>query len=772
MAYKYTFYATLGFLFLLPIFFIPGGMLAVSDAKSTLLILGLSIILLLFFYEIFVEKEINFPKHYLFYASLALPVVYLLSALLATPSSLSLLGYNFEVGTFGYILLGSIFVVVSSTLFFSSGHTSAKKVIQAGMALLASLSLLAVFSALKIAIHAYGWTDFLILGNFVDNMSNPLGSWTDMAVVFGLLSVLLSLVIGMLPMKLSMKVLSYALLVLATTLLVVINFRPAFWLTLGGSIFLFFYFFTLEKEFYLETKTKRRVKKGSIKNFFSQPVFLPSVIGLVSLIFILNPVIGGNTLGSLVSGSFGVSNSEVHPTLSATLSVSKAVLSEDSLFGSGPNTFASDWLIHRPVGINATPFWGLAFPFGVGFIPTQISSTGILGTLVWLIFFCSLLTLAIRTFSNMPDTRPERFVRVFTLIGALFLWAGSFLYAPSAATLMLSFGFVGILLALSMSSGVIPTDTVPWGSSPRKQLFSLALAVLFLLGLHLGFIGVEKTLAAFHFKRAVDLSNVENMDFATVEYNLRKAVGFSGTDRHYIALSQLNLAKAEKASGEEGQAEEFQASLGRGIEAARAAATANPAGYNNWVHLGNIYSGLVPEPLKVDGAYEYARLAYSEAFKRNPSNPELPLLLAQLEINKGDVETARLYIRNSLSLKGDHAPAYLLLARLEISQNNIEGAVASAEKLSSLDPTNATIHFEIGSLKYSAGDYEGAKASFSKALELSPDYANAKYYLALSLRKLGQTGLAESYLRELLTDDPDNEELKKALDDLSAEKEE
>jgi tetratricopeptide (TPR) repeat protein len=194
---------------------------------------------------------------------------------------------------------------------------------------------------------------------------------------------------------------------------------------------------------------------------------------------------------------------------------------------------------------------------------------------------------------------------------------------------------------------------------------------------------------------------------------------------------------------------------------------ANPASYGNWVALGSLYSTLVAKPLAVEGAYENAQFAFNEAYKRNPANPGLPLLLAQLEINKENLDNARSYIRNSIALKDDYADAYLLLARLEAGAKNIPAAIASTEKLSALSPDNAGIYFELGVLKYSNSDFTGALAALEKALTLSPDYANAQYYRALTLAQVGRVDEAKAALEALLATNPDSAELKAALEALS-----
>ncbi|MSR87972.1 MAG: tetratricopeptide repeat protein [Candidatus Zambryskibacteria bacterium] len=778
-SYKNSFYIILALLFISPLFFIPGTAFSLEVAKSSLFSLGIIVAALVFIFETWKKGSLSFPKSSLFYVLALLPAIYLLSALLSTPSSISLVGYNLEVGTFGFMLLGVVLFVLSMVVFSNKTEKNLgdnSRVLQAMVALFITLSILVLFVVFRI----FTGGDVLALGNFFGNMGNPLGSWTDLAVVFGLLSVLTALAIGMIPVKFSIKAFLYAVFVVSTTLLVVINFSTAFALTLVASVFLFFYFSKVENHYHTKGETgEKGGEVGKGKGFFAQATLLPIVLGLISITFLVNPAVPGSAdrLSDLVANISNVSNADVRPTLAATLSISKAVLSQVALLGSGPNTFSHDWLIFKPLNVNTTPFWGIAFPHGVGFIPTQIATTGILGTALWAAFLVLLVVFSFKVLSHIPDLRVLRFTLISSLIVTLFLWAASLIYTPSITVLMLAFIFTGILLALSEEVGVVSSRAITLKESQSSSLGTIFVMLALTAGtLCLGWIAVEKTIASYHFQKAVNLSNTADVSLLPdVEAQLDKAVKFAPLDTYYVAISRLNFYKAKQAGNsttgtpEERQAL-FQDALSRSVAAAKSAIAINPAGYENWVVMGSLYSALVPEPLKVAGAYDNARFAYSEALKRNPNNPQLPLFLAQLELNNGDADAARSYIRNSIALKEDYAEAYLALAQLEIQQKNIPAAIASTEALVQLLPNNAGVHFELGVLRYSSGDYQSAGVALSAAIALMPDYANAKYYLALTLAKLGKNDEAKTIISELIVANPDNADLKSALQELSKKK--
>ena len=764
-AHKISSFILIALLFLLPIFFIPGDAVSIGVAKSFILGLGVVVATLVFLLEVWQKGELTIPWHLLLLAVIVLPLVYFVSAYLSTPSALSLFGYNFEVGTFGFMLLVSILLILISLIF-----TDTSKLLKASSAFFVSISLVAVFTTIKIL---FGGSP--IWGIFTTTTSNPIGRWTDLGIAFGLLSVFSILALGVIPMKKPLRLLTYVVFWLSTALLAVINFSTAFILTLVSSVLLVIYFSTIEKRF---SGAMSQEQEPMSENSHNKSNILPVVLGIISIVFLINPNISATkgTLGEVVTSVFNIENTEIRPSFSATLSISKAALSQNILLGSGPNTFDRDWLIHKPVEVNTTPFWGVAFPFGVGFIPTQISATGVLGIIAWFSFLILLIVLGVKSLANVPESRALRFIVISSLFFFFYLWIASFLYVPSLVMLTLAFAFSGFFLAAIRQSNVLRSRTILFSQTTTTNLISTVLISVFVLGtITLGLVTLQKTTSAFYFKKAIDLSNTTGVSLEEVESALNGATKFAPADIHYVALSRIYFAKAQAAAANTENTQEvnlaaFEDSISKSILSARQAADINPAGYQNWIALGAIYSYLVPAPLNVAGAYENAVLAYAEASKKNPLNPEIPLFAARLEINHGDMEAARSLIRQSLVLKEDYADAYLMLAQLEVQQNNIAEAIVSADRLALLVPNNPAIFFELGLLKYSNKDYNGAAIAFSSALNTTPDYANAQYYLGLSLAQLGLLDDSKRQFEALLKTNPDNEEVKLILQELEAGK--
>ncbi|MEX0324948.1 MAG: tetratricopeptide repeat protein, partial [Puniceicoccaceae bacterium] len=117
---------------------------------------------------------------------------------------------------------------------------------------------------------------------------------------------------------------------------------------------------------------------------------------------------------------------------------------------------------------------------------------------------------------------------------------------------------------------------------------------------------------------------------------------------------------------------------------------------------------------------------------------------------------------------GQHVRTHLQLGRKALEQNeagkaveHFESALTAPENLSEakhLLANQSDIHFWLGLARHAAGDTEGATEAWKLAGEFKGDFQDMSVrvfsemtlYSALSLHRLGETGRAESLLRELL----------------------
>jgi cytochrome c-type biogenesis protein CcmH/NrfG len=571
----------------------------------------------------------------------------------------------------------------------------------------------------------------------------------------------------MLEVEKKMKWFLYAIFAVSLALVAILNFSTAWILLLVVSLVGIVYFLTVEKRVQPDTNTRAKMQA---------PKLLLALF-IISLIFVINPKVSSSgSLGDTVSTWFGVSNTEVRPSLSATLDVSKPVLRDHALLGSGPNTFSSDWLLYKPAEINTTGFWNTSFPFGSGFIPTQFVTTGAVGTVAWLAFLVIFAWLGLKFIKRGLDNKADRFLIITPFMAGLLLWIAAMLYVPSIVILTFAFIFTGLFIAACVATGVIHSREVVFSKNAITGFASTLIMIMLLVGGVFASFGIlQRTISLVHFQKALVMANTEGSSIDDISAELGKAISTQPQDVYYRSLAELEFARAQSVVNNssittEERTNQFQTAMGQSIASAQAAINKNPGDYENWLLLASLYSYLVPKPIAIDGAYESARVTYEEAKKRNPSNPQIPLLIARLELDHENPSGARQHINEALALKVDYADAYFLLTQIEISENNISQAIKSAETGVLLTPGNSGVLFELGVLKYSNKDYAGAIQALAAALSITPEYANAKYFLGLSYENVARHDEAIKMFEDLKATNPDNQEVATILENLKAGK--
>ena len=747
---KISFNVLLALVFLLPIFFLPTQVIPLGLAKISILVIASIVCFAVLAYKMFKERSVAVVDTKLILVVLALPLIYIVSSLTSASPMFSMFGYALESTTAGSILALSLLLLASAQIF--RDRSSLIKVLTF---FFVSLVILAIFTVIKIVTG----DSFLTLNTFYGKMGTPIGAWTDLAVTMGLLSVMTIFVTEMLPLAKRIKFFTKILFLLSVVLLVIINFFTAWMLVLCSALVLMIYFGTVEKVEGIAYRKREGVRMAAI-------------LLVLSAVLILNPSVNGKDLTTKISEVTGVVNSDVRPNLKSTMIVAKTTLAKNPVLGSGPNTFDKEWLLSKPAETNATPFWNIAFPYGFGFIPTAVATTGILGTLAWAAFFVFYLMLGIKALSKSQENRSDKFIVISTFFVSLFLWVGAFSYAPSQTVIALAFIFTGLFIGALETTNVLNRKEYSFSQSRVKMFIALLLLIVAIAGVAVfGFLSGKKVLAATYFQKALVYSN-EGKTMDQIESELGKAISISPADPYWSAVSQVELRRANEAltnttaTNEENQ-QTFQNALAASIAALQNAINLNPT-YQNWVALGNIYSSLVPKAFGVEGAYESAKVAYQSALSKHPLSPEISLLMARLEVDNKNTKAAREFIAEAISKKSDYAEAYFFLAQLEIDQNNLDRAIESAETGTLLLPNNPGVLFQLGVMKYSNSDYKGAAEALVRALQLVPDYANAQYYLGLSLDKLGKKSEAVVQFENLAKTNPDNAQVTDVLRNLKA----
>lgn len=761
--------------FALPLFFIPATWSTIPQAKM-LIVSALAFTALILLLASYLHKgSITIPVSFILFSSLLLPVVYFLSALLSGDSTNSFVGAGVERDTVIAMVLW-VFALCTIAVSFNSTKT----VLKGYRALLYSASTVAILHLLMFLLDK----SFFSLGGFITlPPASVVGSWHDLAIFLGLTVFISGTYVTSTFAEKHTKIISGISIVVSVITLALINARDVWMALLALSLLSILYFLAM-KRFEKgaseqsvippqsspgQVETSEEIANTKTSYLYTYGLF--SGIAVISAIF----VFFGTSIHSVIPDRIKVVEFEVRPSWEGTFAVASAVYQERGfLFGSGPNTFNRQWGLYKPSGVNETAFWNTDFSQGIGFIPTSVINSGILGGFVWLLFFSMLLYRGARTLYSPPNDGDGRWHGVFLGLfgGVLYLWFFHLVYPPGVGLLALTFILTGIFIASQRVSGAIKTKTISFRDSGVTGIVSIVLLCLIILVAFFALLVSLRALSTDMFiNRSVTTFNkTESVADARKELNIAVLLDANNARAHRAAV-ELGIIEFQRFVQEGDTSEERLNELRSALEATinhgLTAVSTNESDYQNWLTLARLYEQLAG--VQIEGAYANAQAAYERAAAENPTNPEPFARLGQLAITQGDIESARENLQLALSIKSNYPIAHFLLSQIEASVGNIEEAIISAENAALSAPQEPLAWFQIGVLHHGAENYEAAIDALEQAVALNGNYANALYVLGLDYVQVGRLEdalLAFERVREL---NPDNQAVVDLINSLETE---
>lgn len=759
---KISFSILLAVTFLAPIFFVPVSFISTQFGTSLLFAFGVILAFLAYIISALYFGEIGLPKpaKYVLGFTALVPIVYTLAGVANGFSRMSFFGYTFDINTVGFMILGFVYLLLISLLFKTK-----TRIFYSYFAFVVSAILLSLFLLLRVIFGA----DVLSFGIFTNLTSSMVGSWNNVGIFFGIATILSLLTYEMVRVSKMMKILLSVALLFSLFFLTLVNFG-VIWMIVAVTSFLFILYslFNSQPNYFIGEP-----QGVSLKNRLSRIPVYTSVVFIVSLFF----VIWGSTAGAYLSNKFNVANIEVRPTLGVTLDIAQNTMKDRPLFGSGPNTFTTQWQTWKPDDVVSTIFWNTDFANGIGLIPTFAVTTGFFGILSWLLFLGFYVYLGLKSIFIRMEDDFVKYLLTSSFFVSLYLWIMAFVYMPSTTIFILTLFFTGLFFASVYLADIVRVETKAFSHNPRTGfVFSLILVGFFLASVSLGYGLIKNSQSLWYFQKSSYALNTTG-DIALSEQYMAKAIAAVPNDVYYRALSEIQIIKLNQVLSQDPKKvktadiqKQFSDTLTSAIKAGAAAKDVDPNNYLNWIALGRVYETVSLPELKVEGAYESAQVAYNEALRHNPKNPGIFILHSRLAITKKDLNQARNYALQAIQLKRNYIDAYFLLSQIEVEAKNIKGAIESVTAVTIIDPTNSGAFFQLGLLKYYSADFKGAVTDLRKALEVTPDYANAKYFLGLSYERVGEHEKAIAEFEQLKKTNPDNKEVDTILVDLKAGK--
>lgn len=731
-------------------FFLPYVPVTLEASKGFLLSVGATLSLFFWLISRLGEGKFLIPKDKLIIFGMAIPLVFLISSFFSSSLYVSLFGSGFEIGTFGSMLVLFIIFFLSSIYF----QTEKRLWYFMGSLFVAGL-ILVIFEVFNIVVGFDRILPGLLQGV---SSGNLVGTWSNFALVLGLMVLLSLFTLELLKTKKSLRVAQYVLLFLSIILLIIINV-PLVWLLVGSfSVILFVYSISLQHS------GVKVIQGDDNKKKFP---FASLIVIFISLIFL----IGGDLASGFISKYINLNNPDIRPSIVTTSQIAFKSFKHNPLFGTGPNTFVIDWALWQPKEIAQTVFWNVDFANGFSLLSTFAVTTGLIGLISLLLFLSVFVVRGIQSIRIALHNTFTNYFIMTTLMISIYSWITVIFYNPNILMLMMAFASSGILIGILVYKQAIPVKEFSFLSDPRNSFFSiLVLLALMVSAISLTYVYVEKFTSILFFSKGLNTgSTMESLTKS--EEMLLRAIALDKSDIYYRNLSQvyigkINLLINNDEISQDALKSDLQQLVNLAQEKAELAVVQNPKQYLNYMNLGNVYSALVP--LAVANSYESAFAAYDKALTLSPNNPSIPLAKASLEfINKNNTE-ARKYINEALALKVNYIDAIFLLVQIETNEGNLSEAIKKAEMAGQYAPNDPTVFFRLGLLRYNNNDYSGAVSAFEQAVIKDPTYLNARYFLGLSYKKVGRSSDALIQFNILNEVIPDNQDVKDAINSINA----
>src|SRR3989344_2444907 len=677
---RLSFLALFFVIVLLAFFFLPFTNIPIETSieisKGLLLVVGLTFSVIFWGFARFSDGKISLPKSYILLSGGGIVLAFFFSALFTKTPQVSFFGAMFDVGTFWFIFCGFLLMLMSSILF---QNPRSAKIVLFGAVL--SSAVVLIFQSARLFMP-----EVLSLGVLIEKTNNVLGSWNALGFFAGFSALMSLLVIEFFSTTKIEKWILEVLIVLSMILITVVNFSFV-WILLGiSSLMIFIYKILI---------TSHKNLNESVVNEEGQthfPVF-SFVITIIALLFFMS----GQSIREALPNRLGLLSSEISPSFSATMLVTKSVLKENPLFGVGPNKFGEAWAMYKPVAINTTAFWDVSFNSGSGLIPTFASTTGYLGIFTWLTFFILFVIGGIKSiFSNIKNDANWEMVAFFIL--SFYLFVSSFFYSTGPVLFLLALAFTGVFIGLSASSSSNGEILLIFLSNHKKSFpFIFFLVFIIIISAVASFKYIERLTSVSYFGKALAAPTVP-----VAEASINKALTLYSSDLYLRTYAQIYLVKlnsliAKEASLSEVEKADLQTSLDQAINGAQSAILYNPKNYLNFQALGSLYQNLAL--LGVKDTYSKAIEAYKVALTLNPLNPGLKLAMAKASFTAEKNKEAKDYANTALSLKPDYIDALVVLSQIAKSEGDNAGALSYAQTALSFSPENQSLITYIDSLK-------------------------------------------------------------------------
>ncbi|HOD01525.1 MAG TPA: tetratricopeptide repeat protein [bacterium] len=657
-------------LFLVPIFFLPITSEFYSFNKLALITIATIVLLIIWGVKTIKGEKLEIIKSPIDKSLMALLLVLILSTIFSVSKTDSIFGQQGR-----WLGLGA-FTIMLIYFYLSTPSLKDQKTIKASMYLLlissTISSLISTLSYYKIFLSSspfYRFQNFSLTGSIKD------------AVLLAAIATIISIAMSMYEKSKLSKTALFAITVINFFFISITGTFLGWTLLIAGLAILLFF-------------TKPAILSKNKVSFLIQT--LGVAIPILALVFIpatRKLLIDENYIG------------EMTLPVKESWAIATSTIRDYPLLATGPGTFHLNFSRFKPLSFNNTIYWATTFDKPFNELFNCLSTIGLIGTAVAVIFCIKVLTFT----RNSKNTEDETgFVSIssilltliivsfalnhatilstFLMFSSLSLLIGSHLVSSSTNSKLVK----PVLLEVTGLSSISPTEDQAFVSgSYTKYLLAIP---AFLIAGYLGYVSFRTYAGEYYMRKSLnaissnDLVKSYNYQISALKYNPNR-------DTYYDAFSKINmtiavaLAAKDPAQITDKDRQDIQTFISQALQNSKIA-TEQVGSLNvaNWVTRAQLYQNLINV---AQNAFEWSVSAYNTAIQLDPANPQLRLNLGGVYFTAGDYLSAANQFRQAIALKQDYANARYNFALALAAMGDLEQAKSQLEITKLLLPENS-----------------------------------------------------------------------------------
>ncbi|MEK7453176.1 MAG: tetratricopeptide repeat protein [Patescibacteria group bacterium] len=374
---------------------------------------------------------------------------------------------------------------------------------------------------------------------------------------------------------------------------------------------------------------------------------------------------------------------------------------KEILIGSGPSTFHHSFLQYKNSIIPDLELNRIVFNSGYSALTDIFSDLGILGGLLFILFFFSILysgarLLYLQASQNKYDTIS---ISLFIVFFISFL---ELLFFSSNYVILITSIIFGALL-VSYRYYILGEELKEIDlSSDRKKIFLGLIFSIFILAL-ITFSYYKLTLrymAEINYKKSLNVHNLEEKDDFYGFIN--KAIKLDDkNDAYFRSSADFSLTTLEGNMkntnlSDKKEIEKISKDIQNIENLYSIAIKLNPNNFNNWSRLGFMYETISRFDSSV---IQLAQDSYKKALILNPKNVDISFSLGKMYYESGKFEDAKRIFLEILSVFPDDSDVRFYLGYTYLKIGDKENALKIFELLKESDPKNNLLNQAIADIK-------------------------------------------------------------------------